>query len=239
MMTASNTLEKARRARELKGIQTDMERILSLPQTSEMPTAHLDWTKRLRKHMDAPPLFPLQGQMLEVAFQLPNPKGIIGAIGVGHGKTLTSFLLPKVWGCKKPVLLIPPAMREQCRRDLQEWSEHYDFPTPHIVAYSDLSSPTRGNILEVLKPDCIIADEAHCLRHPTAARTKRFIRYMQKRPSTRFAALSGTLTSKSLQDYGHLCELALRGGSPLPLDGRTLDPYWTQTASQTGVPTQH
>ncbi len=235
MMTASNTLEKARRARELKGIQTDMERILKLPQTPEMPTAHLDWTQRLRKHVDAPTLFPLQGQMLEVAFQLPDPKGLIGAIGVGHGKTLTSFLLPKVWGCKKPVLLIPPAMREQCRRDLQEWSEHYDFPTPHIVAYSDLSSPTRGNILEVLKPDCIIADEAHCLRHPTAARTKRFIRYMQRNPSTRFAALSGTLTSKSLQDYGHLCELALRGGSPLPLDRRTLD-IWSSVLDPDGEP---
>ena len=235
MVTAANAIEKARRARELKGIKTDMERILKLPQTPDLTDAHIRMTKELCSHVDAPPLFPLQGLVLEVAKRLPAPKGIIGAIGVGHGKTLASFLLPVVWGCKKPVLLIPPAMRAQCRRDIQEWSEHYDFPMPHIVAYSELSSPTRGNILEVLQPDCIIADEAHCLRHPTAARTKRFIRYMQKNPSTRFAALSGTLTSKSLQDYGHLCELALRGGSPLPLDRRTLD-IWSSVLDPDGEP---
>ena len=234
-MSASNTLEKARRARELKGIKTDMERIMGLPLTPDLPDAHIRMTKELRGHLDAPALFPIQGLVLEVAKRLPAPKGIIGAIGVGHGKTLASFLLPVVWGCKNPVLLIPPAMRAQCRRDLQEWSQHYKFPTPHIVSYSDLSSPTKGNILEVLKPDCIIADEAHCLRHPTAARTKRFIRYMQKNPGTRFAALSGTLTSKSLKDYGHLCELSLRGGSPLPLDGRTLD-IWSSVLDPDGEP---
>lgn len=166
---------------------------------------------------------------------MPSPKGIVGAVGVGHGKTLASFLLPAVWGCTNPVLLIPPAMRQQCNRDLQEWSQHYDFPHPTVVAYSDLSSPTRGNILDIIKPDCIIADEAHCLRHLTAARTKRFIRYMQRHPATRFAALSGTLTSKSLKDYGHLCELALRGGSPLPLDGRTLD-IWASILDPDGEP---
>ena len=164
MVTAANAIEKARRARELKGIKTDMERILKLPQTPDLTDAHIRMTKELRSHVDAPPLFPLQGLVLEVAKRLPTPKGIIGAIGVGHGKTLASFLLPVVWGCKKPVLLIPPAMRAQCRRDIQEWSEHYDFPVPHIVAYSEISSPTRGDILEVLQPDCIIADEAHCLR---------------------------------------------------------------------------
>ena len=235
MVTAANTLEKARRARELKGIKTDMERILKLPQTPDVPDAHIRMTADLRSHSGSPPLFPLQGLMLEVAKMMPSPKGIIGAVGVGHGKTLASFLLPVVWGCKKPVLLIPPAMRAQCRRDLQEWSEHYDFPVPHIVSYSDLSSPTKGDILEILKPDCIIADEAHCLRHPSAARTKRFIRYMQRHPNTRFAALSGTLTSKSLKDYGHLCELALRGGSPLPLDGRTLD-IWSSVLDPDGEP---
>lgn len=234
-MSATNTLEKAKRARELKGIKTDMERILSLPETPDLPDAHIHMTKALRSHLGAPTLFHIQGLVLEIAKRLPAPKGIIGAIGVGHGKTLTSFLLPRVWGCKKPVLLIPPAMRQQCRRDIQEWSQHYDFPMPRIVTYSDLSSPTRGNILEVLQPDCIIADEAHCLRHPSAARTKRFIRYMQRNPGTRFAALSGTLTSKSLRDYGHLCELALRGGSPLPLDGRTLD-IWSSVLDPDGEP---
>lgn len=237
MTTAEDVLARARKRREQKGLKTDMERILSLAQTPELDEQDLinHFWSTLRRHENAPKPRAIQAIALQVACLLPAPKGIVGQIGVGHGKTLLAFLLAAVWGCKRPVLLIPPAMREQCRRDLQMWEQHYNFPRPTIVAYSTLSSPEAAMILEQLKPDCIIADEAHCLRYASATRTKRFIRYMQKNPNTRFAALSGTLTSKSVKDYGHLCELALRGGSPLPLCGRTLE-IWAAVLDPDGEP---
>ncbi len=39
---------------------------------------------------------------------------------------------------------------------------------------------------------------------------------MQAHSETRFCGLSGTVTRASLKDYSHLCEIALRAGSPLP-----------------------
>ncbi len=64
----------------------------------------------------------------------------------------------------------------------------------------------------------VVVSNCHNLRSPDTARTKRILRYFRQFPTTRFIALSGTLTSKSLRDYAHLCELALRGGSPLPTE---------------------
>jgi len=64
----------------------------------------------------------------------------------------------------------------------------------------------------------VVVSNCHNARNPDAARTKRILRYFRQFPSTRLVALSGTLTSKSLKDYAHLCELALREGSPLPLE---------------------
>lgn len=66
--------------------------------------------------------------------------------------------------------------------------------------------------------DGVVVSNCHSIRSPDTARTKRVLRYFRQFPTTRFVALSGTLTAKSLRDYAHLCELALRGGSPLPTE---------------------
>jgi hypothetical protein len=66
--------------------------------------------------------------------------------------------------------------------------------------------------------DGVVVSNCHSIRSPNTARTKRVLRYFRQFPTTRFVALSGTLTAKSLRDYAHLCELALRGGSPLPTE---------------------
>jgi hypothetical protein len=50
----------------------------------------------------------------------------------------------------------------------------------------------------------------------SAARTKRFMRFMKAHPGCRLCALSGTMTTRSLKDYAHLLDLALRHNSPVP-----------------------
>jgi hypothetical protein len=42
------------------------------------------------------------------------------------------------------------------------------------------------------------------------------MRFFKDNPGCRFVALSGTITSRSLNDYSHLIEIALRKSSPLP-----------------------
>lgn len=70
--------------------------------------------------------------------------------------------------------------------------------------------------------DGILVSNCHKLRNITTTATgSRVARYMDQNRGTRFVGLSGSLTSKKLQDMTHLAGWALRGGSPLPLDPET------------------
>ena len=79
-----------------------------------------------------------------------------------------------------------------------------------------LSRPESADLLEELDPDLIILDEAHNVASFKSARTKRVFQFFRDRPDCRAIVMSGTLTSKSLNDFSHLVELALRDGSPIP-----------------------
>lgn len=76
------------------------------------------------------------------------------------------------------------------------------------------------DLLGDLRPDLVIADEAHCLANRRAAVTKRVRRALEMAEtsgSVRFAALSGTVTRRSIRDYAHLVRWALGARAPLPL----------------------
>jgi hypothetical protein len=140
-------------------------------------------------------------------------------LSCGSGKSLITLLLPHVLDSTNTVLLVPPQLKKQLRREIETlYSKHFDLPLDVItvVAYSELSQAKHADILERIKPDLIICDETHNVRNRNAARTKRFLRFFKDNPGTRFVALSGTITSRSLNDYAHLIELALRKCSPLP-----------------------
>ena len=146
--------------------------------------------------------------------------GLFGPIGVGYGKTLITLLMPEAMDSERTVLLVPPQLRDQLHREIEEvYGPHFNLPLDRIVrilAYSELSLAKNTDLLDQLEPDLIIADEAHNLRRSTSARTKRFLRYMKDNPHCRFVGLSGTMTTRSVLDYAHLIELALRKNSPLP-----------------------
>jgi len=145
------------------------------------------------------------------------------ANGVVIHNTLLSVLVPKVMGAQRPILLIPPTMQIPLRREMEKLSEHFQIPKNlFIVPYSQLSVAKSSELLEQIKPDLIIADEAHLLKNPDSARVRRFLRLFRNFPNTRLVAMSGTFTSKSLKDYAHLSELALRDGSPLPIEDADL-----------------
>lgn len=160
-------------------------------------------------------LWPIQKAALEEA---RKANGLFAPIGVGHGKTLITLLLPVAMRSKCTVLLVPPALKKQLERDIDGYSIHFKIPrdTLHILSYNDLSRTSGVGSLESINPDLIVADEAHSLRRKQSVRTKRFLRYMRNAPGTRFCALSGTMTTRSILDYAHLIELALKKNSPLP-----------------------
>lgn len=244
------------------GRSADLDRILALPRRTLDPDdgrAAAKWTAWLRRP-DQPArcdcvrkwgfcirdLRPIQGAALEEAVLAG---GLLGAVGVGYGKTGVDLLLPMALpGVQRAVLLIPPNLKAQLlQRDIPQWSAHFVLPniaggshfTPglpvlHVVAYSELSSARATALLTTLKPDLIVADEAHNLKRAEAARTGRFLRYLDSQdPPPKLCALSGTLTTRSLLDYAHLAAHALGEGSPLPLHHGTTEEWATAIDAET------
>lgn len=163
------------------------------------------------------PLFPVQYSALNEAAE---HRGLFGPIGVGAGKALISLLLPTVWGCTRPLLLVPHSLVTQTRRIYDHLKLHWKLVTPSIVSYWTLSRPESATLLLDLKPDCIVADEAHALAGAGGAgpRRSRFRDFFRQYPNTPFAALSGTMADKKLTDYASLAGLALHAGAPVPLN---------------------
>jgi hypothetical protein len=155
--------------------------------------------------------------------------GLFAPISVGGGKELISLLLPEAMDSERAVIIIPSQLREQYAREIDEvYGPHFNLPMERIVriiTYSDLSQAKNTGLLDELEPDLIVCNEVHNLKRKGSARTKRFLRYMRENPHCRLAALSGTMTSRSILDYAHIIELALRKNSPLP-DGHEELALW-------------
>ncbi len=213
------------------GYSEDLERVLALPRRPVVNgQIHVDsYTARLRRPGGTMVLRPLQARALE---EMEHTGGLVGAIGVGEGKTLLSMLAPMViTGVRTALLLVPPQLRDQFRAMYEQYVEHWRLPNLHggakwypdvtqllhVHAYSELSSVKGAELLDRLQPDLVICDEAHNLKRASAARTKRWLRYMKAPPPKKLIVLSGTLLSKSIADVQHLAKFALGEGSPFPL----------------------
>lgn len=208
----------------------DLARVLELPRRAlTVDEAQVEaLAKTLRRSEGGMSLRPVQALAL---LDAQRTGGLLGPIGVGAGKTLISLLLPTVLDAKVTVLLVPANLRSKVTsleypHLAREWRLpnlagsmiHYPDTTGilHVVSYSQLSTVNGADVLDRLRPDLIVCDEAHALRHSSAARTKRFLRYFKARPETKLCALSGTMTSRSIKDFAHLAKLALRDGAPVP-----------------------
>lgn len=177
--------------------------------------------------------------------EMRTQAGLLGLIGVGHGKTFLDLLSP--WAlpnCKTALLLVPPKLIDQLDRDYLFLNEHFHLPsitfhskkgesrvrpgrpTLHVLPYSILNRPEATSYIEQrIKPDVIIADEVHKLKNADTATTGRVLRYFHAHPDCRFVGWSGSMTNKSIKDYAHLAALALRHGSPLPIHPDTVDDW--------------
>jgi hypothetical protein len=227
----------------------DLERILAIPKRTPIDgvKAAAKWTEILKRENNQcdcvarwgyciKEFNAIQGEALE---EFERVGGLLGAIGVGHGKTGISLFLPLVSpDTHVALLLIPAHVRQQLlERDYPQWSAHFNTPSLqtdfkpgmpllHVLSYSELSLPKNSDILARIRPDLIIADEAHSIKDRKRPRFKRILRLVKDKPDVKFAFMSGTMTSKSIKDYAHLAHFALGDGSPLPHAYQTLD-HWS------------
>lgn len=183
-------------------------------------------------------------------------QGCLGPIAVGAGKTgidvLTAMVVP---GCKQAVLLLPPGLKPQFLADFALWAQHFKVPNIsggpgaaldgrfvpgrpvlHVLKYSELSSPKVGVRWFADRPEIsvVIADEAQALKARNAVRVGRFIDHFIANPETRFFCHTGSLTSRGIEDYSHLSALALRQGSPVPIEPHTVTSWGSCLNPQKG-----
>lgn len=214
---------------------TEFDRIAALPRRTlaDEPLVVELVSNRLKTNKGTMALRSIQAYAL---LEASISQGAFCPIGVGAGKTLLGLLLPTVMGSKRAVYLTNPGLVNQVARDMERFHEHWNINLPgiHIISYSRLSTAIGQGLLESLAPDLIVADEVHALRHATATRTKRVMRYLEANPECRFVAMSGTITSKSIRDYAHLCGRALGLGAPVPLRRTIVDEWARALDSQLG-----
>lgn len=152
-------------------------------------------------------LRPIQALAL---FEIADTGGLLGPIRVGGGKTLTSLLAPWVLDSRRPMLLLPAKLKDKTRREAAALSASWRVPNfLRIESYEQLSQSQSAHMLDAYRPDLIVADEAHKLKNPKAAVTRRVTRYMREHPGVHFVALSGTITKRSLRDYAHLARWSM------------------------------
>lgn len=210
---------------------TEMQRILALPVDARSPEDTLEelvqrYTDRFRVPGGTWTLFPAQALALAV---IEETGGLLASIMVGGGKTLIASLAPRVLGIApyRTMLLTRAKLVDSFYREQRRYGAHFDVDRNiRVFSYDKLSHPNEGpRLLEELRPDLIIADEAHALKAETSSRRKRFARYFEANPDCRFVAMSGTMTKTSIYDYHHLARIALGDGSPLPRAKSTLETW--------------
>lgn len=168
--------------------------------------------------------------------------GLLGPINVGDGKTLIDILAPLVLPARTVLLLVPAKLISQLVREYLIVREHFRVPTLvvhgdgtsvrseeqvvlHVISYERLSRADATAFLEALAPDAVLADEVHHIRNANAVRTGRVLRYLAAHQNTRFCGWSGSITDSSILDMTPAAALALREGSPLPLDLRVAEDW--------------
>lgn len=188
--------------------------------------------------------------------------GLFAPIGVGWGKTLITLMCANkayAKGKKKILLCVPPNVLGQLTQtDIKAARSKIPFNVPvhivggkdslsrrsltksgkkglYILPYSYLSVKDTEEMLQDIRPELIICDEAHNLANRSSARTKRLMAYVDKY-GPEGVVLSGTITSKSIRDYFHLIKWCLRDFNPLP-NGLQMANEWAAVidADATGI----
>lgn len=186
-------------------------------------------------------LRPIQAAALADGHDL---RGLLGPIRVGEGKTLLSFLFPVVvQGIHRPVLLLPASLVEKTWNEFEgykkDWICHPAFATESqfeqaVITYEKLGRDSGKDALLARLPEMLIGDEVHKLRNRNAACTKRVERFLLANPECIFLGMSGSITKRSIRDYWHLLQWALKARMPLPRTEKEME-VWAEALDERRV----
>jgi hypothetical protein len=129
--------------------------------------------------------------------------------------------------CERPVLLLPPSVRDEMERDvIPNLARVYRIhPNLKLVSYSELQTARRAGILNELRPDFLCCDEVDSLKNVGSARTKRVKHWLKNNPQTVFAGMTATPADRSLRDLHHLVMWSHPLDPPLPRGWKELQDW--------------
>lgn len=209
-------------------ISAELTRIARLPtrvwSESEAEQLADDMTAALKTERGTMRLRPVQAVAL---YEIGTLGGMLGNIPVGGGKTLVSLLTPVVLFAERPLLVIPAKLKRKTQREMEILRQHWKLPKfLRIESYEILGRKSAATLLENFAPDLLIFDEAHRVRNPKAAVTRRVRRWMLAHPETKCVPMTGTLIKRSLHDCAHLSLWSLgKDKSPLPVLYKDLEAW--------------
>jgi hypothetical protein len=194
----------------------DVSRIIALPRSPAVPV--FDISRKLRPNATGIALRPVQQQALDA---LAATGGLLGVIGVGHGKSYIALLAGLAVNADNVIVLVSPATVPYMQKLLEDLCARYHMPKVRIVSWGNLSSQEANELLTewsrfMQGNALLVADEAHFARNFDAARTRRLRVWLDYHPHVKFVALSGTMTTRRMTDFAWLAARALGAASPVP-----------------------
>jgi hypothetical protein len=202
------------------------------------------------------------------AFRDTGCRGGFFNIPVGGGKTALSILLASIWQAEHPsartMLIIPSSVfRQFYQRDLPWARKHITVncawwplgrasakkrstlaqsqrPGCYILPFSNLSTLDTQFLLDTIRPEFIVVDEAHNLQQrggSPSARSKRFWSHVRK-TTPHGVVMSGTMTKRDIMEYHPLIKWSLQHGCPVPRKlGEALE--WAEVLGSGAAPSEH
>lgn len=167
-------------------------------------------------------LLPAQAIALVEAWQCG---GLFAPLPVGSGKTLLSLLLPRFLRAKRPILIVPAALGRKTEHERRRYEQQWQLPgNLRVLSYERFSRESAARELEDYQPDALIFDECHRLKNRNTAAARRVARYLKSHPSTAVAAMSGTITKRSIKDYAHILSWTHKS-PPVPMHFTDLEAW--------------
>lgn len=175
-------------------------------------------------------LKPLQALAL---YEFHKYRGAHLGLPVGEGKTLICALAPYIVNAKRAVLVVPASLEKKTYAEFAEYYRDWvtPAPPPRILTYHDLQNdPT---LLDKIKPDLIMLDEADAARDQERSRAQRLGRFIGEckicssilrkgakacKHLPMVITMTGTSTRFSINDSSHFLIWALKDNAPIPLD---------------------
>ena len=234
--------------------RSEIDRICSIPIQVPYTDDELDAIQRLHVKPAAYERgFRLQRVQAEAIQTFMETGSVFGPIEVGGGKTLIALRCIGIafeQGLQRAALFVPSQVHTQLVEHDIGWARQRvplgvtfyplgGLPPERrramaggrrgcwIFPYSLLSARDASEMLEAIRPDLMVFDEAHLLKSRDAARTRRVLTYIKKY-KPRVSCLSGTMSSKSIKDFAHLLTASLGDGAPVPHDAQVVQD-WAHT----------